>query len=108
LFSAQLLKENHIKVPILLFDLRDSMAKLTATTDEIAELINSFSDSIQADMCDGKMVISKGETFSLTVGDINLKNFKCSSTKIKDINILLTEAEISGSQFSSDIILKRV
>ncbi len=83
------------------------MAKLTATTDEIAELITSFSDGVHADSSDGTLVLSKENLFSLSVGDVSLKNFTCKSSKLGDLSILLNEAVISNGEFSADISVER-
>ncbi len=83
------------------------MAKLTATTNEIAELITSFSDGIEADVTNGSLVLSKENLFSLSVGDISLKNFTCKSSKLGDLSIQLNEALINNGEFSADISVER-
>ncbi len=79
------------------------MAKIDTTTAELAQLINLFSDDVQAMLIDEKLVVGKGKEFSITLGDIHLQNFECKSDKLKGVKALLNKAAITGENFSADI-----
>ncbi len=79
------------------------MAKIDTTTAELAQLINLFSDDIQAVLIDEKLVIGKGKEFSMTLGDLHMQNFECKSDKLKGVKALLNSASITGEKFSADV-----